>query len=134
MLSHYLLAFWLFSRAENTGVGLIAVHGGGFDYQPCCEDYHCLLIVSLNNISVSAQSTFFARIINAVSNFKIYYYCSWLRDHSISKILATGAIVKTSLLVLEALSSIPGPVKSGPVSPTVRHRCDVFFEAALPRR
>ena len=37
-----------------------------------------------------------------------------------------GAVVKDIAICVVGLDSIPGPVKSGTVSPLASHRCDVF--------
>ena len=39
----------------------------------------------------------------------------------------------TSLSAWEIFCSIPGPVKSGSVSPTARHHCDSSLELSCPR-
>ena len=43
-----------------------------------------------------------------------------------------GVVLKGVALSAEIRGSIPGPLKSDTLSPTVRHRCDVSSELCFP--
>ena len=54
----------------------------------------------------------------------------WNWGNLVPKVWPFGVALQASLAAREVLDSIPGEVKTDTVSPTTRHRCDVFV---LPR-